>query len=360
MAVGRLAAAPSPPWRIFVLQVVIHAANDLRVEEAEEASPGRGQVTVQIGAGGICGSDLHYYQHGGFGAVRLKQPMVLGHEVAGTIVAVGEDVGAVKVGDLVAVNPSRPCGACEYCRRGQPRHCLHMLFYGSAMRFPHVHGAFRQRLVAEESQCFVMPPGCTLAAAAMTEPFAVALHAVSRAGPLIDRRVLVTGSGPIGALVVLAARLHGAREIVVTDILDEPLAKASEVGADRTVNVAADSEALAAYARDKGYFDVMFEASGNKTAILSGIRTLRPCGILVQLGLGSEAPLPLDLIVAREVEMRGSFRFDTEFGLAAELIGSGRAAVRSLLTHELPLTDAVAAFELAADRRQATKVQLLF
>ena len=132
------------------LAVVIHGSRDLRLEETEVPALGPSDVEVRIAAGGICGSDLHYYQDGGFGTVRIKEPMVLGHEIAGTVTAVGTLVDKVRPGDKVAVNPSRPCNACRYCLEGLSRHCLNMLFYGSAMRFPHVQGGFRQRLVAEE------------------------------------------------------------------------------------------------------------------------------------------------------------------------------------------------------------------
>ncbi|NUS71474.1 MAG: alcohol dehydrogenase catalytic domain-containing protein, partial [Ensifer adhaerens] len=187
--------------------VVIHAAKDLRIEDREPEAPGKGQVEVQIEAGGICGSDLHYYNHGGFGTVRLREPMILGHEVAGTIKALGSGVSALAVGDRVAVSPSRPCAACDYCQRGQQNHCLNMRFYGSAMPMPHIQGAFRQRLVAEAWQCHKIADGVSSNEAAMAEPFAVTLHAVSRAGSLLGKRVLVTGCGPIGALAIIAARV---------------------------------------------------------------------------------------------------------------------------------------------------------
>src|SRR3954451_10809761 len=130
------------------LAVVIHAPRDLRLEETEVPALGPSDVEVRIGVGGICGSDLHYYQDGGFGTVRIKEPMVLGHEIAGVVSAVGEAVESVRVANKVAVNPSRPCGQCRYCREGLAIHCLDVRFFGSAMRFPHVQGGFLQRLLA--------------------------------------------------------------------------------------------------------------------------------------------------------------------------------------------------------------------
>ena len=340
--------------------VVIHAAKDLRVEERDAARPGPGQVAVAIGAGGICGSDLHYYHHGGFGTVRVKHPMVLGHEVAGTVTEIGPGVATVAPGDRIALSPSLPCNACQYCLEGLQNHCLNMRFYGSAMRMPHVDGAFSQTVVADASQCHRLADGITLAEGAFAEPFAVTLHAVSRAGSLLNKRVLISGSGPIGALCVLAARVHGAREIIITDVLDEPLGYARKVGADHTINIASAPDALAALAAGKGTIDVVFEASGNGAALTSGIAALRPRGVLVQLGLGGDVALPQNVVVGKEVDIRGSFRFDEEFALAVALINQRRVDVKPLLSDTLPLADAVRAFDLASDRRRAMKVQLAF
>lgn len=340
--------------------VIIHAAKDLRVEERAAETPGPDQVSIAIGAGGICGSDLHYFNHGGFGAIRVKHPMVLGHEVAGTVTAVGAGVETIAVGDRVAVSPSLPCNECEYCLKGLQNHCLDMRFYGSAMRMPHVDGAFRQQLVAEASQCHKLADGVSLAEGAFAEPFAVTLHAVNRAGSLLGKRVLITGSGPIGALCVLAARAHGAREIIITDVVDAPLAYARKVGADRTINVLEAPEQLAALATGKGTMDVMFEASGNAAALASGLAALRPRSTLVQLGLGGDIALPQNVVVAKEIEIRGSFRFHEEFGLAVDLINQRRVDVRPLLSDTFPIDEAVKAFELASDRAHSMKVQLAF
>ncbi|UXS11643.1 L-idonate 5-dehydrogenase [Agrobacterium tumefaciens] len=340
--------------------VIIHAAKDLRIEERPDEQPGPGQVEVAIEAGGICGSDLHYYNHGGFGTVRVREPMILGHEVAGTIKALGEGVSGLAVGDRVAVSPSRPCNHCEFCLKGQQNQCLNMRFYGSAMPMPHIQGAFRQRLVAEAYQCHKVRDGVSIHEAAMAEPFAVTLHGVNRAGALTDKRVLVTGCGPIGALAIIAARAHGAREIVATDIMDAVLQKALAIGADRVINVASDPDALSAYSANKGYFDVQFEASGNERAVRSGLEALKPRSTVVQLGLGGDVSIPQNMVVAKEIEMKGTFRFHEEFGLAVDFINQRRVDLKPLLTGTFPLEEAVAAFEAAGDRSRSMKVQLAF
>ncbi len=340
--------------------VVIHAAKDLRVETVETSALGPDDVEVRIEAGGICGSDLHYYQDGGFGVIRIKEPMILGHEVAGVVAKLGGNVAHLKTGQRVAVSPSRPCSQCRYCQEGKQQHCLNMRFYGSAMRFPHVQGAFREVLVTSAGQCHPVADGLTAGEAAMAEPLAVCLHAARQAGPLLGRRVLVTGSGPIGALCIMAARRAGAAEIVATDVADKALAMAARIGADRTINVATASQDLAEFGRDKGTFDVLFEASGNGRALVSALEVLRPGGIIVQVGLGGDVTLPINTIVAKEIQLRGTFRFHEEFALAVELMGKGLIDVKPLITATLPFDRATEAFELAGDKSKSMKVQLTF
>ncbi|MDT7953121.1 MAG: L-idonate 5-dehydrogenase [Acetobacteraceae bacterium] len=338
--------------------VIIHGARDLRIVEAELPPLGPGDVHVRIRNGGICGSDLHYYQDGGFGAIRIREPLIPGHEIAGEVAAIGSEVTHVAVGDRVAVNPSNPCGHCEYCLEGKPRHCLDMRFFGSAMRFPHVQGGFREVLACTEAQAVKLPPGLSLAHAAFAEPLSVCLHAATQAGPLLGQRVLVTGAGPIGALSILVARQAGAREIVATDLADAPLAIARRIGADGVVNVRSDAAGLERFAAGKGYFDVVFEASGSAAALSAAIGVARPGAVVVQVGLGGDMVLPINTIVAKEIELRGTFRFDREFEWAVGFLASGAIDVAPLLTEIVPLDEAVRAFELAGDRSKAMKVQV--
>ena len=341
--------------------VVIHPPHELRVEDVPDATMGPGQVRVAVKAGGICGSDMHYYRHGGFGSVRVKAPMVLGHEASGTVLAAAPDVTGLAIGDRVAINPSRPCRACRYCLEGLPNHCENMRFYGSAMPWPHVDGAFRDELVCDAGQCEAVTGDTSYEELALCEPLAVVLHGARQAGSLLQKRVLVTGSGPIGALAVAVARHFGAEEITATDVLPEPLLVARRLGADRTVDVAASPDGLASAAAGKGTFDALFECSGNEAAIRAALPAMRPGATIVQLGIaGGDVAFPLNLVVAKELVLKGSFRFAGEFALAAKLIGSRRLDLRPLLSRTYPVKDARAAFEAAGDRRTAMKVHLAF
>jgi L-idonate 5-dehydrogenase len=188
----------------------------------------------------------------------------------------------------------------------------------------------------------------------------VALHATARAGQMLGRRVLVTGCGPIGVLAILAARRAGAAEIVATDLSDFTLAIARKVGADRTLNIATEPDGLTDYTADKGYFDVLYECSGAAPALAAGIAALRPRGVILQLGLGGDMTLPIMAITAKELELRGSFRFHSEFATGVALMQKGLIDVKPLITHTVSLDQAETAFKLASDRSSAMKVQIAF
>ncbi|MFK8082266.1 MAG: L-idonate 5-dehydrogenase [Granulosicoccus sp.] len=340
--------------------IVIHGAKDLRIEDRDVQAPGDGEVQVAIATGGVCGSDLHYYNHGGIGDhIRVREPLVLGHEVSGHVTAIGPGVTGLAEGDLVAVSPSRPCGHCRFCFEGSHNHCLDMRFYGSAMPMPHIQGAFRQTLNANAVQC-IKADGLTAGEAAMAEPLAVVLHATRNAGEMLGKRVLITGCGPIGVLCILAARRAGAVDIVATDLSDNALEFARQAGADTVINTMTQGDALQPYAADKGHFDVMFECSGAVIALSGGIAAMRPGGIIMQLGLSGDMSLPMMALTAKELQLRGSFRFHTEFEMAVKLMQKGLLDVRSLVTHTLPLDKAEEAFLIANDRSQAMKAQIEF
>ena len=234
-----------------------------------------------------------------------------------------------------------------------------MAFYGSAMPYPHVQGAFREWLVADASQCIVAD-GITPGEAALAEPLSVVLHAARQAGDLMGRRVLVTGCGPIGILAVAVARAAGALDVVATDITDFTLEHAHHMGADQGLNIATAPDALAPYHANKGHFDVLFECSGVASALVGAVPALRPGGIVVQLGLGGDMTLPMQAITAKELSLKGSFRFHHEFPKAVALMTSGVLKLAPMITQTFKLEEAVRAFDTAADRSQAIKAQIAF
>lgn len=340
---------------------VLHAQEDVRIETRDVGEVGASQVLVRVGAGGICGSDIHYFWEGGIGTIRVSEPIVMGHEVAGTVEAVGRQVTRVKPGDRVGISPSRPCGQCAYCREGLQQHCLEMQYFGSAMRKPHTHGAFRDRIVAEESQCELVGDQVSLGEAACAEPLSVGVHAVGQAGNLFGKRVLVTGAGPIGALLIGAVRLAGAQEIVAVDLADAPLRAAIAMGATTVINAASEPDRLLAdYSADKGYFDVAFECTGVGAVLKQLFPVVRPRATIVQVGVSGPAEIPINALVGKEIRLVGTHRFHAEYALAARLIREQRIDVRPVITATLPMERIRDAFSLVRDRSSQMKVILSF
>src|SRR6476619_2396376 len=334
----------------------IHAKDDLRVEPQEMPVVGPGEVLLKLGAGGICGSDLHYFFEGRNGSFVVREPLIPGHEASAVVAAVGSAVTRVKEGDKVAVSPSHACGRCGYCRQGREQLCEKMRFLGSASRFPHIQGMFREYFVMGERQCYPVTADVSLGELAFAEPLAVGLHAVNRGGELLGKSVLVTGAGTIGCLTVLAARLAGAARVTVSDVLDRPLAQARVVGADVTLHAARDADALRT-----PQFDVAYEVSGNFNALKSCVAAAKRGGTVVQVGTIPHEPLPfvVNEIMAKELDLKGAFRWGIEFDWAVDYISSRRVDVKPLLSGQFPLEDAVKAFELAKDKTKSTKVQVI-
>ncbi|HSV55050.1 MAG TPA: L-idonate 5-dehydrogenase [Burkholderiaceae bacterium] len=340
--------------------LVCHAPLDLRLDNFEPEPLGPHQLRVRVAFGGICGSDLHYFQNGGFGTVRIKEPMVLGHEVSGIVDAVGSEVTGMRAGQRIAISPSRPCGVCRFCQRGHHNHCLDMRFYGSAMRFPHVQGAFRQALVIDAAQAHAIADDLPLSHAALAEPLSVGLHAIERAGSVFGKNVLVTGCGPIGALLIAGLRRAGAARIVAADIAALPLACALKMGADETINLVEDPAGLAPYAASKGLFDVMFEASGSDKALRAGLEVVAPRGVIVSIGLGGDISLPLNMIVGKEIDLRGTFRFHSEFAVAVSFLNQRLVDGSPVISDIVAFDRATEAFTLAGDKSKSMKVQIAF
>ncbi|MGW5097772.1 L-idonate 5-dehydrogenase [Streptomyces nodosus] len=339
-----------------MLGCVIHGRGDLRVDELPVPEPGPGQAVVAVRYGGVCGSDLHYWRHGGVGDFRLREPMVLGHEVVGTVVSYGAGASGPAVGTAVAVHPATPCGVCPECAKGRRNVCRDTRYLGSAARFPHVQGGFAARVTVPAGQLRAVPAGLALRRAALAEPLAVALHAVRRAGPVAGRHLLVTGAGPIGCLVVAAAKAAGAASVTVTDLLPRALDFAAAAGADTVVR-ADDPDDLGWPAE----VDTAIEASGVAAGLDTCVRLVRRGGTVVQLGMlpPGQSPFAGNLVVSREIEVRGAFRFDTEFDEALELLAS-EPGFDALVSAVVPVREAESAFALAADRSRSCKVLLDF
>jgi L-idonate 5-dehydrogenase len=334
----------------------IHGANDLRLEDDAPAELGPTDVEMRLGAGGICGSDLHYFQHGRVGAFVMREPLIPGHEVSGTVARVGSAVTRVAIGDKVAINPSHACGHCDYCNAGRLNLCRNMRFLGSASVYPHVQGMFRERFVMGERQLTAISEDVSLGELACAEPLSIGLHAVHRAGNLTGKTVLVTGGGTIGCMSVIAAKLNGAAHVVVCDIADRPLEMARGVGADQVIRSdRASDTALTDIA------DICIEAAGNPAALATCLKAARKGGRIVQVGTlpADGVMFPANSIMARELDYVGAFRAAHAFDWAVQYLRTRRVDVRPLLSAQIPLSRSLEAFELASDRSRSTKVQVV-
>jgi L-idonate 5-dehydrogenase len=337
--------------------VVAHAKDDLRIDELPEPSPARDEAVIEVAFGGICGSDLHYWTHGAAGESTLREPLLLGHEVVGTVSVAAADGSGPPLGTRVAVHPAT-LGVGDGSRFpvGRPNLSSGVTYLGSAARFPHRDGGFASRIALPGTTLRCLPDELSLRDAAIIEPASVAWHAVSRAGDVRGKRVLVIGCGPIGCLVIAVLRHHGAADIVAVDMFEGPLSIARSSGATSTI-LATDADAIAA-----ADADIAIESSGSYRGIASAIRGATRGGRVVMVGLlpSGEQPMLVSLAITRELELVGSFRFNDEIDEVIAALANGSLEASAVVTHEFHVADALEAFAVAKDSSVSGKVLLSF
>jgi len=339
---------------------VLHGAKDIRWQKYPMPALPPGMVLLRVRRVGICGSDLHYYQHGYCGAFVPTQPFILGHELTAEVAATAPDVRAPAIGARVTVNPARACGFCEYCRAGRSNLCRHTIMLGSASTTPPTDGAFADCVAVRADQCHTLPLEVDDGLGAMMEPLAVALHAVKRAGVVSAKRVLVVGGGPIGLLTCLTARAFGAAPVAVSDVVTARRANALKLGADVALDPADNGlRALTEKLVGDG-FDTVFEASGAPAALRQAFDLVRPGGTIVQIGTQGTADvgLPANQVMVREIQFLGSFRYGDVFDEAIRLVASGRIDMRPLISQVFPMAQTTEAMICAGAKEQVLKVQI--
>lgn len=302
---------------------VLTAAATIELQERPVPAPGPDEVLVRVGSVGVCGSDVHYYRHGKIGSFVVDYPLVLGHEVGGRIVGAGSAVDPGRVGERVALEPQRPCRRCPQCKAGRYNLCPHMRFFAT----PPVDGTFCDYVVLPADFAHPVPVSLSDDAVALLEPLSVGLWACHKAGVRTGSRVLVTGTGPIGAMAVQAARAAGATEIIVSDPVASRRERVLGFGATEALDPAAGFDV------DELGVDAFIECSGATSALLDGVRSLRGAGAAVLVGHGvEEINFPVLLLQTKEITLTGVFRYVNTWPTAISLAAAGRVDLDSMVT----------------------------
>ncbi|CAH2269396.1 sorbitol dehydrogenase-like [Pararge aegeria] len=330
------------------LGAVLYKTKDLRLEQTPIPVIEDDEVLLRMDCVGICGSDVHFWQNGSCGNFVVRAPMIMGHEASGVVAKLGAKVKNLKVGDRVAIEPGKPCRYCEFCKTGRYHLCPEMQFCAA----PPTHGNLVRYYKHPGDFCYKLPDHVSMEEGALLEPLSVGIHACRRGGVTGGDVVLVLGAGPIGLVTLLAAKAMGASKVLITDILQARLDVAKELGADFTLLVSRDSQEADLVRKVHellgGHPNISFDASGAESTVRLALLATKSGGVAVLVGMGSaELKVPLAGAVAREVDIRGIFRYVNEYPIALAMVASGKVNVRPLVTHHFGLEQSLEAYEVA-------------
>lgn len=328
---------------------VLRAPAQMVMEERLRPQPGPGEVLVRVRCVGVCGSDVHYYTHGRIGSFVVEAPLILGHEMAGEVVELGQGVTSLTVGQRVAVEPGVPDRTCAFCRSGRYNLCPNVRF----MATPPVDGAFTEYIVAPADFTFPLPDSVSLEEGAMIEPLSVAVHAIHRSGLKAGQSVVVLGAGPIGLVTLQVARAAGGGHITVVDLDAHRLEVARSLGASEVIDASqVDAREIITQRADGQGVDHVFEAAGSPQTVSLAVHLARLGGRVTVIGLPPDDTIPFPLVtaMAKEVDIITIFRYANVYPAAIALVAEGRVDVKRLITHRFALEEAEAALRLSHSR----------
>lgn len=330
---------------------VLNKPMDMALKQVPVPRIKEDEALIKVYCIGVCGSDVHYYEHGRIGRYVVEKPIILGHELAGEVVQVGAGVTNVSVGDRVAVEPGVACGRCEYCKSGRYNLCPDVVF----MATPPVDGAWAEYVAVRSDFLFRLPDGLSFEQGALLEPLSVGMHAMIRGGVKPSDRLLITGLGPIGLLAIQAAKIYGVTEIYATDIVPFRQNLALEMGATAVINPAKEDlkERIAHLTSGRGV-TVVVESSGNGRAISDALTTVNRGGRVVLVGMPAAKEIPVDIntIIDGEIDVYGLFRYANTYPSAIQALGRSDIDVERVITHKYALKDIQEAVEVARTEKE--------
>ena len=329
---------------------VLYKAREIKIEERPEPKLRPTDVLIKVRAVGICGSDVHYFHHGGMGIHAVKQPIILGHECSGDVVAVGSGVERFKPGDRVVAEPGVPCGHCKQCHEGRYNLCSKVHFMGT----PPVDGCFCELIAWPEKYTFRIPPHLSYDEAALMEPLVVGIYAVDMAGLRVHQTVAILGAASVGLLTLAVAKRAGAGKTFIIDRIPERLAFAKKLGADETIDFTkADPVKVVKEETGGQGVEVVFEAAGSPAAVKQTTDLVGPAGMIILIGICGEDVIPFNfgMLRRKEVTLRPIRRYRHVFPRAIEMAASGAINLKPFVTHTFPLSEIVEAFEITRECR---------
>ncbi len=324
--------------------------NKMEIREIEVPVPKEKEVLVKLEYVGICGSDVHYLEHGKIGNFVVNGDFILGHECAGTVVEVGSKVESLKVGDRVALEPGITCGQCEFCKAGKYNLCPDVEFLAT----PPYHGSLMNYIAFPENMAFKLSDNVSTKEGALVEPLAVGLHAAAQGGVRLGDKIVILGAGCIGLVTLLACKAYGATDVTVVDVIEKRLEVAKKLGATHVINARNENavEKIAGLTGGKGV-DKVIETAGSEFTIKQTPYLVKRGGTIVLVGLAPKDIIEFDFmqIMTKEAEIKSVFRYRNLYPAAIGAIADGKIDVKGIVTHEFDFSDSQKAFDFVIENK---------